>query len=111
MIDLAQTHRGLGNHEMALSLFTEAVSGLEELEAEPRTILYQKWAIASELMALKRHEEASLMFDQVVAGAIDQLDPEDPLRMSALRQQRAYRLVGRFSGLGKKFRKQGRPKS
>ena len=69
MVDLAQTQRSLGNHEMALGLFVEAVDGLERGGEEPRTILYQKWAIASELMALKRHKEASLMFDQVVAGA------------------------------------------
>ncbi len=102
MIDLAQTHRSLGNHEMALSLFTEAVAGLELKGAEPRTILYQKWAIASELVALKRPKEASRMFDQVVAGAIDQLEPDDPFRKSAVRQQRAYRLLGRFPGRKKR---------
>jgi tetratricopeptide (TPR) repeat protein len=107
MVDLAQTHRSLGNHEMALSLFTEAVAGLERNEEEPRTILYQKWAIASELIALKRRKEASLMFDQVVAGAIDQLDPSDPFRKSATRQARAYRLLGRFSRSDRKAPKQG----
>jgi tetratricopeptide (TPR) repeat protein len=111
MIDLAQTHRNLGNHEMALSLFTEAVDGLERNAVEPRTILYQKWAIASELVALKRPKEASLMFDQVVAGAMDELHPDDPFRKSAVRQQRAYRLLGRFSGLGRRTRPQRAPRS
>jgi tetratricopeptide (TPR) repeat protein len=109
MVDLAQTHRSLGNHEMALSLFTEAVAGLERTGVEPRTILYQKWAIVSELIALKRREQASLMFDQVVAGAIGQLDPSDPFRKSALRQARAYRLLGRFSRSGSRSRRKGRP--
>lgn len=107
MIDLAQTHRNLGNHDMALTLFTEAVGGLERNGVEPRTILYQKWAIASELLALKRRRDASLMFDQVAAGAIDQLAPDDPFRKSALRQQRVYRLLGRFPGLGRRTRQQG----
>ena len=31
-IDLAQTHRHLGNHELALGLFTEALAGLERTE-------------------------------------------------------------------------------
>ena len=109
IVDLAQTHRNLGNHEMALSLFTEAVDGLERNGVEPRTILYQKWAIASELLALKRPKEASLMFDQVVGGAKDQLDPNDPFRKSAVRQQRAYRLLGRFSGLRGRNRQHDRP--
>jgi hypothetical protein len=62
-------------------------------------------------MALKRPKEASLIFDQVVAGAVEQLDPDDPFRKSAVRQQRAYRLLGRFSGFGRKSRKQSRTNS
>jgi tetratricopeptide (TPR) repeat protein len=105
IVDLAQTHRSLGNHELALGLFTDAVGGFERNGVEQRTILYQKWAIASELLALKRPKEASLIFDQVVAGALEQLDPNDPFRKSAIRQHRAYRLVGRFSGLGRRSRR------
>lgn len=105
MVDLAQTHRSLGNHDMALSLFTEGVAGFEQNGVEPRTILYQKWAIVSELLALKRPKEAAQLFDQVVAGAIEQLDPNDPFRRSAIRQHRAYRLVGRFSRLGRRSRR------
>ncbi len=97
MIDLAQTHRNLGNHEMALGLFTEALAGLERNGLDQRTLLYQKWAIASELVALKRPKEASRMFDEVVAGAVEHLPPDDPLRRSAVRQRRAYRFLGRFS--------------
>ncbi len=97
LVDLAQTHRNLGNHEMALSVFTEAMAGLERNGLDQRTLLYQKWAIASELVALKRPKEASRMFDEVVAGAIEHLDPDDPLRRSAVRQKRAYRLIGKFS--------------
>jgi tetratricopeptide (TPR) repeat protein len=111
MVDLAQTHRSLGNHEMALGLFTEAVGGLEQNGDEPRTILYQKWSIASELVALKRPKEASLMFDQVVAGALVQLDPDDPLRKSAVRQQRAYKILGRIPGSGRRSRRKGQPDS
>jgi tetratricopeptide (TPR) repeat protein len=109
IVDLAQTHRNLGNHEMALSLFKEAVGSFERNGVETRMILYQKWAIASELVALKRPKEASLMFDQVVEGAIDQLAPDDPFRKSAIRQQRAYRLLGRFSGLGRASHQKGTP--
>jgi tetratricopeptide (TPR) repeat protein len=101
-IDLAQSHRNLGNHEMALGLFTEALAGLEENGADQRTILYQKWAIATELLALKRSKKASLMFDQVVAGAVEHLEPGDPFRRSAVRQRRAYWLLGRFSGRGRR---------
>jgi tetratricopeptide (TPR) repeat protein len=95
-IDLAQTHRHLGNHELALGLFTEALAGLERTDGDPRTILYQKWAIATELLALKRSKEASAMFDQVVAGAIEHLEPDDPFRRSAVRQRRGYWLIGKF---------------
>jgi tetratricopeptide (TPR) repeat protein len=109
IVDLAQTHRRLGNHEMAMSLFTEAVAGLERNGVEPRIILYQKWAVVSELVALKRRKEASLMFDQVVAGAIGLLDPSDPFRKSAIRQARAYRMLGRFSRLGSRSRQHGPP--
>src|ERR1700722_11306676 len=73
-IELAQTHRHLGNHEMALGLFAEALAGLERNGGDQRTILYQKWAIATELVALKRSKEASSMFDQVVAGAVEHLE-------------------------------------
>jgi len=111
IVDLAQTHRNLGNHEMALSLFTEAVDWFERLGVEPRTVLCQKWAIASELVALKRPKEASLVFDQVVAGAIDQLDSDDPFRRSAVRQRRIYRLLGRFPGFGLSSRREGRLRS
>jgi tetratricopeptide (TPR) repeat protein len=111
MVDLAQTQRSLGNHEMALDLFVEAVDGLQRGGEEPRTILYQKWAIASELMALKRPKEASLMFDQVVAGAVAELAPDDPFRKSAVRQQRAYRLLGRFSGFRTRSKKRSRSNS
>ena len=97
-IDLAQTHRYLGNHDLALDLFSQALAGLERTGADQRTILYQKWAIATELLALKRSEEASVMFDEVVAGATEHLDPDDPLRRSAVRQRRGYWLVGKFSG-------------
>ena len=100
-IDLAQTHRHLGNHDLALGLFTEALAGLERTGGDPRTMLYQKWAIATELVALKRSKEASLMFDEVVAGAIEHLEPDDPFRRSAVRQRRGYWILGKFSGLGR----------
>ena len=48
-IDLAQSHRHLGNHEMALGLFTEALAGLERNGGDQRTMVYQKWAIATEM--------------------------------------------------------------
>jgi tetratricopeptide (TPR) repeat protein len=108
-IDLAQTHRYLGNHDMALGLFTEALARLERNDADQRTILQQKWAIATELVSLKRPKEAALMFDQVVAGAIEHLEPDDPLRRSAIRQRRGYWLLGKFSGIGRKSR--GTPRS
>jgi tetratricopeptide (TPR) repeat protein len=104
-IDLAQTQRHLGNHELALEQFSEALAGLERNGGDQRTILYQKWAIATELVALKRSKEASLMFDQVVAGAIEHLEPDDPFRRSAVRQRRGYWLLGKFSGLGRTARR------
>jgi tetratricopeptide (TPR) repeat protein len=97
VIDLAQTHRELGNHEMALSLFVEGLSGLERCDVDQRTLLYQKWAIASELVALKRPREASEMFDQVLQGSIEHLPADDPLRRSAVRQKRAYWFIGKVS--------------
>jgi tetratricopeptide (TPR) repeat protein len=100
VIDLAQAHRELGNHEMALALYTEALDGLEQCDVEPRTLLYQKWAIATELVALKRPKEAAAMFDQVLQGALEHLDPDDPLRKSAARQQRAYGFLGKVSRPG-----------
>ena len=36
-IDLAQTHRHLGNHELALGLFAEALAGLERTGGDQRT--------------------------------------------------------------------------
>lgn len=109
MVDLAQTHRSLGNHEIALSLLTEAVDGFERSGVvEPKTVLVQKWAIATELLALKQSKEASQMFDQVVAGAVEHLTPDDPFRKRAVRQQRAYRLIGRFSGFRRSSRRQKR---
>jgi tetratricopeptide (TPR) repeat protein len=106
LVDLAQTHRSLGNHEMALGLFTEAVAGLDRHGVDQRTILYQKWAIASELVALKRRREASAMFDEVVAGAVEHLDPDDPLRRSAVRQRHVYTLLGRVPSGRKKSRQE-----
>lgn len=103
-IDLAQTHRHLGNHELALDLFTEALAGLERTGGDQRTILYQKWAIATELVALKRSKEAAQMFDQVVAGAVEHLEPDDPFRRRAVRQRRGYWLLGKFSRFGRKGR-------
>ena len=41
MIDLAQTQRHLGNHEMALDLFTEALGGLERQGEDQRTQVVQ----------------------------------------------------------------------
>jgi len=107
MVDLAQTHRNLGNHELALDLFTEALAGLERNGLDQRTLLYQKWAIASELVALKRPKEAARMFDEVVAGAVEHLSPDDPLRKSAVRQRRAYRILGTFSREKKPRAKEG----
>ncbi len=108
-IDLAQTHRHLGNHELALGLFTEALAGLEQHGGDQRTILHQKWAIATELVALKRSKEAAQMFDQVVAGAVEHLEPDDPFRQSAVRQRRGYWLLGKFSGLGRKSSRNAPP--
>jgi tetratricopeptide (TPR) repeat protein len=103
-IDLAQTHRYLGNHDMALGLFTESLARLERNGGDQRTILVQKWAIATELVAVKRPKEAARMFDQVVAGAVEHLEPNDPFRRSAIRQRRGYWLLGKFSGIGRKSR-------
>jgi tetratricopeptide (TPR) repeat protein len=108
-VDLAQTHRHLGNHGLALGLFTEALDGLERHGGDQRTILHQKWAIAAELVALKRSKEASQMFDEVVAGAVEHLSPDDPFRRSAVRQRRAYWLLAKFSGLGRKSRREAPP--
>jgi tetratricopeptide (TPR) repeat protein len=106
-IDLAQTHRHLGNHELALGLFTDALDHLERNGGDQRTILHQKWAIATELVALKRSREASSMFDEVVAGAIEHLEPDDRFRRSAIRQRRGYSLLGVFSGFGRRARRAG----
>ena len=106
-IDLAQTHRHLGNHELALGLFTEALAGLERTGGDQRTILLQKWAMATELVALKRSKEASIMFDEVVDGAKAHLQPDDPFRRSALRQRRGYWILGKFSGRKKARRDAG----
>ncbi|HEX4126012.1 MAG TPA: tetratricopeptide repeat protein [Acidimicrobiales bacterium] len=106
-IDLAQTHRHLGNHELALGLFTDALERLERHAGDQRTILLQKWAIATELVALKRSTEASSMFDQVVAGAVEHLEPDDPFRRSAMRQRRGYSILGKFSGFGRRARRSG----
>jgi tetratricopeptide (TPR) repeat protein len=106
-IDLAQTHRHLGNHELALGLFAEALAGLERTGGDRRTILLQKWAIATELVALKRSKEASIMFDEVVAGAEEHLEPDDPFRRSAVRQRRGYWILGKFSGRRKSRRDDG----
>jgi tetratricopeptide (TPR) repeat protein len=103
-IDLAQTHRALGNHELALTAFTEALAGLERTNADQRTILTQKWAIATEMLALKRRAEAARMFDEVVTGAEAHLEPDDPFRRRAVRQRRAYRLVAKVPGLGRRPR-------
>jgi tetratricopeptide (TPR) repeat protein len=108
-IDLAQTHRHLGNHELALGLFAEALAGLERTGGDRRTILLQKWAIATELVAHKRSKEASIMFDEVVAGAEEHLEPDDPFRRSAVRQRRGYWLIGKFSGRGRKARRDDGP--
>ncbi len=108
-IDLAQTHRHLGNHELALGLFAEAVAGLERTGGDQRTILLQKWAMATELVALKRSRDASVVFDEVVAGAIAHLEPDDPFRRSAVRQRRGYWLLGKFSGRGRKARRDKGP--
>jgi tetratricopeptide (TPR) repeat protein len=110
-IDLAQTHRRLGNHDLALDLFAEALAGLERTEGDERTILNQKWAIATELVALRRSREAHEMFDQVVAGAVDRLDPDDPFRRSAVRQRRGYWLLGKFSSLSRQARRGDSPGS
>ena len=106
-IDLAQTHRHLGNHELALGLFTEALAGLERTGGDQRTILLQKWAMATELVALKRSKEASIMFDEGVDGAKAHLQPDDPFRRSALRQRRGYWILGKFSGRKKARRDAG----
>lgn len=108
-IDLAQTHRHLGNHDLALGLFSEALAGLERTGGDQRTILLQKWAIATELVALKRSKEAAVMFDQVVAGAVEHLEPDDPFRKSAVRQRRGYWLLGKFSGFGRSARRKAKP--
>ena len=78
LVDLAQTQRSLGNHEMALDLFTEAVGGLERHGADQRMVLYQKWAMVSELVALKRRKDASALFDQVLEGALAAPRPRRP---------------------------------
>jgi tetratricopeptide (TPR) repeat protein len=101
-VDLAQTHRHLGNHALALELFTRALEGLERNGADQRSVLYQKWAIATELLALKRRPEAAQMFDEVVAGAVAHLEPDDPFRRSALRQRRAYSLMAKIPRLGRR---------
>jgi tetratricopeptide (TPR) repeat protein len=103
-IDLAQTHRLLGNHELALDLFSQAVAGLQRTGGDQRTILIQQWAMATELVALKRPKEASAMFDQVVAGAMAHLEPDDPFLRSAVRQRRGYWLLGKFPGRRRKAR-------
>ena len=79
------------------------------MEATSGRSCWQKWAIATELVALKRRKEASLMFDQVVAGAVEHLEPDDPFLRSALRQRRGYWLLGKFSGVGRKSRRAPSP--
>jgi hypothetical protein len=47
------------------------------------------------------------MFDQVVAGAVEHLEPDDPFRRSAMRQRRGYSILGKFSGFGRRARRSG----
>ena len=88
-IDLAQTHRHLGNHDLALGCSPTQSPASNEPEATSAPSS-QKWAIATELVALKRSKEASELFDEVVAGAVEHLEPDDPFRRSAVRQRRGY---------------------
>ena len=94
---------------MALGLFAEALAGLERTGGDQRTMLEQKWAMATELVALKRSRDASVLFDEVVAGALEHLERDDPLRRSAVRQRRGYWLLGKFSGRGRKARRENGP--
>jgi tetratricopeptide (TPR) repeat protein len=98
LVDLAQVQSRLGNHEMSLSLYEEALSGFQRIGTDPRTTLQQQWAIATELVTLNRPNEASEMFDQVLEGSIQHLDPKDPFRRRAQKQKSVYSLLGRLSG-------------
>jgi tetratricopeptide (TPR) repeat protein len=98
LVDLAQVQSNLGNHQMALDLYGEALAGFQRIGADHRVLLQQQWAIASELATLNRPKEASEMFDQVLEGSTRYLEPDDPLRRSALKQRRVYSLLGRFGG-------------
>jgi|HubBroStandDraft_1064217.scaffolds.fasta_scaffold191461_1 tetratricopeptide (TPR) repeat protein len=98
LVDLATVQENLGNHELALDAYQEALSGFQRIDADPRTILQQQWAIASVLVSLNRPNEASEMFDRVLQGCIQHLDPKDPLRRRAQKQSRVYSLLGRLGG-------------
>jgi tetratricopeptide (TPR) repeat protein len=105
MANLATVHHNLGNYEMALELNKSALDGFQRHAIDDRTLLYHKWKIAGDLIALKRPREASAMFEEVLQGAIQHLDPKDPLRRSAQRQKRAYSLLGKLHGRGRKRRR------
>jgi tetratricopeptide (TPR) repeat protein len=98
LVDIATVQENLGNHELALDAYQEALSGFQRIGADPRTILQQQWAIASELVSLNRPNEASEMFDRVLEGSIQHLDPKDPFRRRAQKQKRVYSLLGRLGG-------------
>lgn len=100
LVDLADVLEHLGNHELALSVSKDALVAQEASGATNREIVYTKWRIAGELVALKRPDEASAMFEQVL-NDVKQLPPDDPLRRRALKQRRTYSLLARLSGRGK----------
>jgi tetratricopeptide (TPR) repeat protein len=104
MANLASVHHNLGNYDVALELNKTVLDGYQSYGVDVRAILYHKWKIAGELIALKRQKEASAIFDEVLDGATRHLDPSDPLRKSAERQRRAYSLLGKLPRLGKKRR-------
>jgi tetratricopeptide (TPR) repeat protein len=100
LVDLAKAFLHLGNHELALSVSRDALAAQEESGASFREIVLTKWRIAGELVSLKRPDEASAMFEQVLRG-VEQLEQDDPLRRRARKQRRSYSLLARLSGRGK----------
>jgi tetratricopeptide (TPR) repeat protein len=100
LVDLANVLENLNNHEMAIAVNEEAIAGLEANGATIREILLRRWHIAEELVALRRPDEASVMFEQVLKD-VERLDADDPFRRRARKQRRTFSLLARLSGRGK----------
>jgi tetratricopeptide (TPR) repeat protein len=97
--DLGTSYRQVDDYEHAYEIDMKVLEAFTKSMADQRILLGAMRNVANDLRGLKRFSESADLFQDVFDRAQRDLAPNDPFRIEAVRNRKAYRRLARMNRL------------